>query len=236
MSSKFKVAILEDQQLAVDGYSFRFQNTPDFEIVGIANAYSDWEPLLATHPADIALMDVKVPTAPDNPTPYPILRVMPRLIQLYPEMAFLVISAYAEPTLIQGIMKAGANGYILKDDNALVRELEKVLVSVVAGRGIYLSPQVKELLLQREIVGAELNLTPRQLEVLSLCAAYPTDSTKSLARRMNVTFSTLRNLLSQSYLRLGVSGRNAAVIRAQQLGLLSPVEESFQGIEQPPAD
>jgi len=234
MPSKIKVAILEDHQIVADGYAFRLQDPAAFEIVGIASIYSDWEPLLATHPADIALMDVKVPTAPDNPDPYPILRVMPQLIQAYPDMAFLVISAHAEPTLIQGVMKAGANGYILKDDNALLRELKNVLVSVVAGRGIYLSPQAKELLLQREAVGAELGLTPRQIEALSLCATYPIDSTKDLALRMNVSFSTLRNLLSQSYLRLGVSGRSAAVLRAQQLGLLNPVEDPLQGVVQPP--
>jgi DNA-binding NarL/FixJ family response regulator len=225
MSSKFKVAILEDHQIVAAGYAFLLQDPSMFEITGIVQVYSEWEPLLAAHPADVALMDVRVPTAPDNPDPYPILDVMPQLIQAYPEMAFLVISGYSEPTLIQGVMKAGANGYILKDDNALLRELKNVLVSVVAGRGIYLSPQAKELLLQREAVGAELSLTPRQAQALSLSAAYPTDSTKDLARRMNMTCSTLRNLLSQSYLRLGVTGRSAAVLKAQQLGLLTQVEQ-----------
>src|SRR6185295_6046295 len=196
-----------DHQIVADGYSFRLQDPAMFEIVGVVNVYSEWEPLLAACPADVALMDVKVPIAPDNPNPYPILRVMPQLIQTYPEMAFLVISAYAEPTLIQGVMEAGANGYILKDDNALLRELKTVLVSVVIGRGIYLSPQARELLLQRQPSGIELGLSPRQIQALSICAAYPNDSTKDLALRMNVSFSTLRNLLSQAYLRLGVNGR-----------------------------
>jgi DNA-binding NarL/FixJ family response regulator len=225
MSSTIKVAILEDHQIVAAGYAFLLQDPSMFEITGVVKVYSEWEPLLAAHPADVALMDVKVPTAPDNPDPYPILHVMPKLIQAYPEMAFLVISGYSEPTLIQGVMKAGANGYILKDDNALLRELKNVLVSVVAGRGIYLSPQAKELLLQRE--ATETELTPRQAQALSLCAAYPADSTKNLARRMNVTCSTLRNLLSQSYLRLGVTGRSAAVIKAQQLGLLNSTDETL---------
>jgi len=227
MTSKIKVAILEDHQLAIDGYSFRLQDS-ECEIIGIANVYSDWEPLLAAHPVDVALMDVKVPTAIDNPDPYPILSVMPQLIQTYPEMAFLVISAHAEPTLIQRMMESGANGYILKDDNILLRELKTVLASVVAGRGIYLSPRAKEMLLQRQARSAELGLTPRQVEALSLCAAYPNDSTKDLALRMNVSFSTLRNLLSQSYLRLGVNGRSAAILKAQQLGILTSHEPNTQ--------
>lgn len=225
---KIRVAILEDHQIVADGYAFRLQDPTQFEIVGMVNVYSDWEPLLATHPVDVALMDVKVPTTVHNPAPYPILRVLPQLIQTYTETAFLVISAYAEPTLIQGVMEAGANGYILKEDNALLRELKTVLVSVVLGRGIYLSPQAKELLLQRQTSGGKISLTSRQAEALALCATYPESSTKDLANRMNVGLSTLRNLLSQSYLRLGVSGRNAAVLKAQQLGLLTPHEPNIQ--------
>jgi DNA-binding NarL/FixJ family response regulator len=229
MSSKIRVAILEDQQIAVDCYSFRLQNAPEFEIVGIATAYSDWEPLLAACPADIALMDVRVPTAPDKPDPYPILRVMPKLVQAYPEMAFLVISAYPEPTLIQGVMEAGANGYILKDDNVLLRNLKSILAFVAANGGIYLSPQAQQLLLQRQAAGVALSLTPRQVEALSLCSAYPECSMKELTSHMNVASSTFRNLLSQAYLRLDVKSREAAVLKAQQLGLISLAEQTPPG-------
>lgn len=221
MSSKTRVAILEDQQIAVDCYSFRLQDAPEFEIVGVANVYSDWEPLLATRPSDVALMDVKVPTAPDVPDPYPILHVMPNLVQAHPETAFLVISAYPEPTLIQGVMEAGANGYILKDDNVVLRNLKSILAFVADNGGIYLSPQAQQLLRQRQAGGAELGLTPRQVEALALCAAYPDSSMKELTARMNVAASTFRNLLSQAYLRLEVTGRKAAVLKAQQLGLIS---------------
>ena len=206
MFPKIRVAILEDQQIAIDCYSFRLQGAPEFDIVGVANVYSDWEPLLATHPPDVALMDVKVPAAPDKPEPYPILHVMASLVQTHPEMAFLVISAYPEPTLIQGVMEAGANGYILKDDNALLRNLKSILAFVAANGGIYLSPQAQQLLLQRQAAGAELGLTPRQVEALALCATYPESSMKELTGRMNVAASTFRNLLSQAYLRLEVTG------------------------------
>ena len=218
--SKIRVAILEDQQIAVDCYAFRLQDAPEFEIVGVANVYSDWEPLLATRPPDVALMDVKVPTAPDKPEPYPILRVMPKLVQAYPETAFLVISAYPEPMLIQGVMEAGANGYILKDDNALLRNLKNILAFVAANGGIYLSAQAQQLLLQRQAARETLGLTARQVEALALCAAYPDCSTKELTARMDVAASTFRNLLSQAYLRLDVTSRKEAVLKAQQLGLI----------------
>jgi DNA-binding CsgD family transcriptional regulator len=62
------------------------------------------------------------------------------------------------------------------------------------------------------------------LETLSLCAAYPDISTKELAKQMNIAGSTLRNLLSLSYIKLGVSTRQGAVLKAQQLGLITRPE------------
>ena len=70
--------------------------------------------------------------------------------------------------------------------------------------------------------GEAADLTPRQIEVLSLCAAYPDAMTSELAEKLNVANSTIRNLLSSAYLRLGVRSRAAAVARAQQLCLIVP--------------
>jgi DNA-binding CsgD family transcriptional regulator len=39
---------------------------------------------------------------------------------------------------------------------------------------------------------------------------------------MSISNSTVRNLLSGSYIKLGVRNRNAAVTKARQLGLISP--------------
>jgi len=221
MSSKIKVAILEDHAVVAAGYGAILQDAVEVEIVGVANVYSAWEPLLASQPVDIALMDVVVPTAPDNPNPYPILSLLPQLVETYPEMVFLVISAYAEPVLIQGVMEAGATGYVVKGDNNFLLNLKKVLVSIVTNRETYLSPAVKEILRQRQLIGAEASLTPRQVEVLTVCAANPESQIKDLAAQLNITYATLRNLLSESYLRLDVSGRKEAVLKAQQMGLLN---------------
>jgi DNA-binding NarL/FixJ family response regulator len=234
MAANIKVAILEDHQIVIDGYFYRLQNLPEFECVGTARVYSEWEPLLAANPPDVALMDVRVPASPNDPGPYPILHVMPRLVRAYPETAFLVISAFPEPTLVRGVMEAGACGYLLKDDNALLQELPRVLQSVVADRGIYLSPQAQRQAFQRFTPKAEGGLSPRQLEALQLCAASPSSSIKGLAVKMELAPSTVRNLLSQAYLKLGVNNRLAAVLKAQELGLI-PRLEAVTAAEETPA-
>jgi ATP/maltotriose-dependent transcriptional regulator MalT len=59
------------------------------------------------------------------------------------------------------------------------------------------------------------------LEALSLSAAYPDSSTAELARKMLVSNSTVRNLLSGAYIKLDVHNRSAAIAKARQLGLIS---------------
>jgi DNA-binding CsgD family transcriptional regulator len=70
-------------------------------------------------------------------------------------------------------------------------------------------------------------LTPRQFEVLSLCAAYPNGTSAELAGRLGVSSSTFRNVLSSAYLRLGVRTRNAAIaqLQTQEVRLLNLLNE-----------
>jgi DNA-binding NarL/FixJ family response regulator len=118
-------------------------------------------------------------------------------------------------------MEAGARGYVLKDDQSAIRELPSV-IRTVAGDGIYLSDLAYQQLMKRHTGELREPLSTRQLEALSLCTAYPDASTSDLAVKMNIAHSTLRNLLSATYLKLNVRNRSAAVARARQLGLISP--------------
>lgn len=220
---KIRVAILEDHQSIVDGYRYRLIDVPDIEIVGTAGYGDELEPLLAAHPADIAILDVNVPTAPSNPNPYPILHVIPKLLQDHPDLAILVISMLAERAFIQAVMDAGASGYILKDDRDAIEQLGSILASVSRGDGIYLSQQAHQRLFKRQPRNIEPVLTPRQLEALSLCAAHPEWTQLELARKLSVAHSTVRNLLSSTYLRLDAQNLAGAIAKARQLGLITPI-------------
>jgi len=228
MSKKIRVAILDDHQNIVDGYVFRLSQYPQIEVAGVFSFGEELEPALAERPVDVLLLDVSVPTAPDNLNPYPILSVIPKLLQAHTELNILVISMHAEQRLIRAVMEAGASGYILKDDQSTARDLGSVVLSV-AGGGIYFSQKAHQLYVRSQIRegGIEL-LTLRQLEALSLCAAYPNATTGELAGRMAVANSTLRNLLSNAYVKLDVHTRAAAISKARQLGIITPDSSPLQ--------
>ncbi len=220
MPRKIRVAILDDHQSVVDGYLYRLEKQPRIEVVATLAYGEELEPTLARKAVDVLLLDVNVPTASDNPNPYPILHVIPSLLQKYPDLSILVISMYTERGLIRAVAEGGASGYILKDDQAIIRDLTNVILQVADG-GICFSQKAYQLLLAQETQPNRLHLSVRQMEVLSICASHPDYSTADLAEKLTVSNSTVRNLLSTAYLRLGVHTRAAAIAKARQLGILT---------------
>jgi two-component system nitrate/nitrite response regulator NarL len=221
MTKIIRVAILDDHQPIIDGYLYRLSQAPEIKIVGTALFGDDLEPMLSRQAVDVLILDISVPISAENTNPYPVQHAIPRLLERYPELAILVISMYRQRSLIQSIMETGVSGYVLKDDRASIQELVSIIRSLVQG-GVHLSQQAYQMLVQSLHSGDEPLLAVRQIEALALCAAYPDASQSELAKYMKVANSTMRNLLSEAYIRLGVRTRQAAVARARQLGLLQP--------------
>ncbi len=218
MSKNIRVTILDDHQSTVDGYLYRLGNVPGIEIAATLRFGEELAGSLEEHPADVLLLDFSIPISPANSSVYPTLTEIPRLLQKYPNLDVLMISMFAERSIIRAVMEAGASGYILKDDSAAIQALPEIIASIADG-GIYLSQRAGELYQKRDRA-SESTLTRRQLEVLLLCAAFPSSKTAELAHKMSVSNSTVRNLLSGAYLKLDAHTRAAAIERARELGLL----------------
>jgi DNA-binding NarL/FixJ family response regulator len=176
--------------------------------------------MLADHVADVLVLDIYVPTSPENNNSFPFLHIIPRLLKKYPDLNVLVISMLTQRTLIEALVEAGVSGYIFKGDQTSFQQLAKI-VSMVANGGAYFSQDAKMELRRKTHHRKDLTLTARQLEVLSLCAAYPDSSTEELAGRLGIASSTIRNLLSRAYLRLEVRTRAAAIAELHRLGLIA---------------
>lgn len=218
MAGKIRVAMLDDHQLILDGIYFRLKEVPEIEMVAMIHYGDELEPMLEENQVDILILDISVPMSADDTKPYPILHILPELTQKYPDMEILILSMHAQRTLIQSVMDLGASGYILKEDSSSIHNIVTVIQAVSHG-SIHMSPLAYQLLRKRENNG-EYSLTQRQIQALSLCASFPGLRTVDLARKMNVQPSTMRNLLSSIYIKLGVDNRLSAITKARQLGIL----------------
>ncbi len=222
MPPQIRVAILDDHQSIIDGYCYRLSTAAHIKVVATGLFGEELEPMLENNQVDVLLLDISVPNSPENNNPFPIMYMIPRLLQHHTDLNILVISMYTQHALVEALVNAGISGYIFKDDQASIQQLAKI-VEIVAGGGIYFSQGA-----YRDMRGEQPDsiLTPRQMEALSLCAAQPDGDTVALANKLGITGSTLRNLLSGAYLRLGVRTRAAAIAKAQKLGIFPGTPES----------
>jgi two-component system nitrate/nitrite response regulator NarL len=221
MVSQIRVAILDDHPSIIDGFTYRLSMNPSIQIVATAVFGEDLEPMIADHEVDVLLLDVSIPISQADRNPYPVLHVIPRLLEEHPKLNILIISMFTQRSLIDTLVNTGVSGYIFKDDQASIQKLDKIVETIAHGgvyfsQGAYRDPRENP---------SDTVLTPRQLEALSICAAIPDGDSMALAENLGITGSTMRNLLSSAYLRLGVRTRAAAIARANQLGILPNTPE-----------
>lgn len=221
MENKIRVAILDDHPMTVEGYLAKLGRDPEIEITASMGFADLLEPVLQKSAVDVLILDVSVPTSAQNRNPYPILHVIPKLLEEHHNLNILVISMHNERGLIREVMSAGANGYILKDDPIANATLPDIVKSV-AGGGVYLSEEAGAV--YKKILNGEngKQLSPRQLEALSLCAAFPGEKSIVLAKKMNISHQAFRTLLSGAYFKLGARTRADAIARARKMGLITP--------------
>jgi two-component system nitrate/nitrite response regulator NarL len=220
-TQRINVAILDDHQSIIDGYTYRLEAARGVHVVATALFGAELHPMLREHQVDVLLIDLSIQTSAHDPNPYPVLRTLPQLLQEHPDLKVLIISMYSGPGLIRTIMESGVSGYITKDEYEALKNLGDIVLGIANG-DIYFSEESYRLYRQYENIKTGDLLTPRQIEALSLCALHPDLSTAELAELLAVSNSTTRNLLSGAYLRLGVHSRIAAVEKARELGLILP--------------
>jgi two-component system, NarL family, nitrate/nitrite response regulator NarL len=138
--------------------------------------------------------------------------------QNQPECRVLILSAYADTATILGILKVGADGYVLKDDDPMV--LAEAIQSVMSGRSWYSQAVTEKLAVaaqcqQGDILGK--TLTKREGEVLRLIAEGSTNS--MIAQVLQTSERTVEFHVSNIFRKLGVKSRLAAVMWAKKYGL-----------------
>jgi len=117
-----------------------------------------------------------------------------------------------EPALVKALVNTGISGYIFKSDSNSIIRLPAIIKKIAEGGTFFSSDENLD-------KGQDL-LTGRQLEVISLCAEFPDTPAEKLALELGIAGSTFRNLLSESYERLNVRTKAAAIARARTLGLI----------------
>jgi DNA-binding NarL/FixJ family response regulator len=213
--SAIRVLLVDDQALFVESLKTVIEHSADdIEIVGIARNGAQAVEAMAAAPADLVVMDVRMPVMDG-------VEATKRIREAHPEARIMMLTTFEDDEYVQEALEHGAAGYILKD----IPPAELIAsIRVVAGGAFLIAPSVAKSLIHRAYLKPEFSPTPepewlrqlsrREREILGRLVEGR--SNKEIAAELFIAEQTVRNHISVIYDKTGVDDRAQAVRLARE--------------------
>ncbi len=198
-TTKRKVFVVDDHPIVREGLTLLINREADLSVCGVAEeAQSALRTIEALKP-DILIVDISL-NGPDG------LDLLKTIRAKDPGLPVLILSMHDESIYAERALRAGANGYIMKQEAT-----ERVLVALrrILNREIYVSDRVANKMLQ-QFVGATSparrspfdELSDRELEVLRLIGEG--HSTRQIAENLHISVKTVESYQGHLKEKLGL--------------------------------
>lgn len=220
MDTKRRILIAEDHTLLRVGLRALLAQEPDIEIVGEADNGRDAIRSISSLAPDLVLMDLTMPGTNG-------IEAIAEIKRRYPEIRILVLTLHRAEEYVHQSLRAGADGYILKD--ATHDELRMAIRSVLNGK-TYLSPDISNTVISgylgngksAGVSSAWETVTHRERQVLKLVAEGRPN--KSIAEYLCLSVKTVEKHRSNLMKKLDL--HNASMLTAFAIGKGLVVSES----------
>jgi two-component system response regulator NreC len=207
------ILLADDHTMVRQGLRALLEEESGFTVVGEAKDGPETIALTESLRPDVLVVDLMMPGVGG-------LEVMRQVGRKVPTVRFVVLSMYANEAYVVEALRSGAMGYVLKDTGA--EELVRAIRHVAQG-GRYLSPPLSEKSLEAYLErvrggGAEEALTPREREVLQLCAEGRSNA--EIAERLFISPRTAETHRANLMRKLGLHSQAELIHYAFQSGLV----------------
>ena len=200
-----RVMVVDDHGMIRRGLAAYMKSKSDLELVAEARDGQEAIEVCEQALPDVILMDLVMPGL-DGVAATRIIR------QRWPQVQVIALTSFQERELIQNALQAGAVSYLLK--NVSGDDLAEAVRAAHAGRSTLAPEAIQALIQPARVAGPELDLTPREREVLSLLTKGL--SNPEIAEHLNVSRATAKVHVSNILAKLGVSNRAEAIAFAIQ--------------------
>ncbi len=195
--AKRRIILVDDHPITRQGVAVLINQEEDLEVIGETDSAPGAIALLQKQPADLAIIDITLKTTNG-------IELMKHIRVLAPDMPVLVMSMHDEGVYAERAMRAGARGYIMKQE-ASSRVLTAIR-TVLSGE-LHLSDRMKERMLHRlvsnrkeEVRFSIDTLSDREMEVFQLIGdGY---STRQVAAKLNLSVKTIDSYREHLKLKL----------------------------------
>ena len=200
-----RILVVDDHQLIRAGITTLILPESDMKVVSEASngreaigKYRECQP-------DVTLMDLQMPEMCG-------VDAIVAIRNEFPDARIIVLTTYTGDVQAQRAMKAGAQGYVLK--NLLHKELLQTIRTVSGGRKAMAAEVAAGV---AEHTGEE-GLTPKEIDVLRLIAAG--NANKEIAAQLSITEETVKSRVKNILEKLGANDRTHAVTIALKRGII----------------
>ncbi len=207
--SPYRVAIVDDHPAVRDGLATRLSLEADMRVCGQADSQQGALHMVRETNPDVVVVDISLKTGDG-------IDLIKQLAAAHPSVRVLVCSMYADSLYAERALRAGALGYINKEQstNLIVEALRRVLDGKV-----YLGPEIHERLLKEKVgetgfVGRDPveRLSDRELQTFSMIGQGL--NTQEIAKRMFLSPKTVETYRARIKLKLGISDLNQLNLEA----------------------
>ena len=215
MKSPYEIVIAEDHTILRQGLRALLSFDPDFEVVGEAEDGRAAVRSVETLSPDLLLIDLSMPRMTG-------MEAITEIKKRSPATKIVVLTVHKGEEYILSALKAGADGYVLKD--AGHDELMTAVKNVLAGKR-YLSPDISEKVIGGYLEGKRAlkatpwdTLTQREREVLKLIAEGYTN--KKVAEYLFISLKTVEKHRSNLMRKLDLHNTAALTAFAMEKGII----------------
>lgn len=210
MMQKIRLVLADDHPMIRAGFRTLLAQSNDIEVTAEADGGNELMRVVNAVRPHVVLVDIHMPGISG-------LEVLERLKIGFPEIKFVVLTMHEEREYVQKALKAGADGYLLK--NIDKEELTNAIHTVFKG-GKYFSPEITSILADSVAhpESTEAEITPREKEVLKLVARG--HSTKQIADQLGISIRTVETHRINMLKKMEVNNSAELVRKAFELRLL----------------
>lgn len=216
--NKCTVLLVEDSDNTRDRIAEAVISGGQFDLLSAVGTFEEGRRLLTELQPDILLTDLDLPDG----NGLDLIKLLSSSKSIKTELA-IVVTIFGDEGHVINALKAGASGYLLKDDNFI--EINNAIEQMVAG-GAPISPSIARYLLGEFTTAPSTNsekvangaLSAREQEILTFVSKGYTS--KEIATMLDVSFHTVNAHVKKIYKKLSVNNRTEAIYEATRQGIL----------------
>jgi DNA-binding NarL/FixJ family response regulator len=212
-----RVLVADDQSMVRAGFRMLLAGEPDIEVVAEAGNGLDAVRQAARFDPNVVLMDIRMPELDG-------LEATRRILAADSGARILILTTFDLDEYIYEALRAGASGFVLKDDPP--EQLIAAVRTVAAGDAL-LSPAITKRVIEqftripRPSPPKELaDLTAREREIFRLIADGLSNA--EIGAALHITDTTVKTHVTHIFQKLDLRDRVQAVVLAYQTGVFAP--------------